>query len=106
MPQLDISNLGKFSPSLYPDKFLSEIKSQWDTMSKKTKKNPLLKTLLKDNIGRLFLVFISSLAVALFDSLNVVLYSQIVDNLDTNNNKDNNEIPLFSLSTCMILFFI
>ena len=73
-PQLELTHLGKFSPDLYPDKFLKEIKQQWEDMTKKTKSSPLIKALLKGNAKRLFLVFLVSLMVAIFDSLNVMLY--------------------------------
>ena len=51
-------------------------------MIKKTKSSPLIKALLKGNEKRLFLVFLGSLMVAVFDSLNVMLYSQVINNLD------------------------
>ena len=98
-PQLELSDLGKFHPSLYPDNFLDEIKSQWEEMTRKTKSSPLIKVLLKGNVKRLFLVFLGSLAVALFDSFNVILYSQVVNNLD----KSQKEVPMFPLLTSMIL---
>ena len=44
-PQLELSHLGKFSPDLYPDKFLRDIKPIWEKISKKTKSSPLIKTL-------------------------------------------------------------
>ena len=101
-PQLELSNLGKFDPSLSPDNFLIEIKSQWEEMTKKTKSSPLIKALLKGNAKRLFLVFLGSLAVAVFDSLNILFYSQVVDNLD--NSEDSK--PMFSLFTSMVLLLI
>ena len=100
--QLELSHLGKFDPSLYPDNFLLEIKQQWEEMSKKTKSSPLIKALIKGNIKRLFLVFFGSLAVAVFDSFNVMLYSQVVNHLD----KDQQYTPMFSLFTCMSLLLI
>ena len=42
--------------------------------------------------------------MALFDSLNVVLYSQIVNNLDSNNSEESE--AMLSLSTCMILLLV
>ena len=98
-PQLELSDLGKFHPSLYPDNFLDEIKTQWEEMTRKTKSSPLIKVLIKGNIKRLFLVFLGSLAVAIFDSFNVILYSQVVNNLD----KSQKEVPMFPLLTSMIL---
>ena len=101
-PQLELSHLGKFAPSLYPTNFLSEIKTQWEEMTRKTKSSPLIKVLLKGNAKRLFLVFLGSLAVAVFDSFNVMLYSQVVNNLD----KDQQEEPMFSLLTSMVLLLL
>jgi len=101
-PQLELSHLGKFSPDLYPDNFLKEIKQQWEDMIKKTKSSPLIKALLKGNAKRLFLVFLGSLMVAVFDSLNVMLYSQVVNNLDDHPE----EQPKFPLLTCMVLLLI
>ena len=98
-PQLELSDLGKFHPSLYPDNFLDEIKTQWEEMTRKTKSSPLIKVLIKGNIKRLLLVFLGSLAVAIFDSFNVILYSQVVNNLD----KSQKEVPMFPLLTSMIL---
>ena len=43
--KLDISHLGTFSPELYPDNFLREIKIQWEEMIKKTKSSPLIKVI-------------------------------------------------------------
>ena len=94
--------MGKFSKELYPDYFLKEIKSQWEEMSKKTKSSPLIKALLKGNAKRLFLVFLGSLAAAIFDSFNVMLYNQIVNNLDFNPD----EPPRFPLLTSMVLLLI
>ena len=101
-PQLELTHLGKFSPDLYPDKFLKEIKQQWEDMTKKTKSSPLIKALLKGNAKRLFLVFLVSLMVAIFDSLNVMLYSQVVNNLD----EHPEEQPKFPLLTCMVLLLV
>ena len=98
-PQLEISHLGKFSPELYPDNFLKEIKTQWEDMIKKTKSSPLIKVLLKGNAKRLLLVFGGSLAVVFFDSIDVMFYSQVVSNLDNNPL----EVPKLSLLTSMIL---
>jgi hypothetical protein len=98
-PQLEISHLGKFSPELYPDNFLKEIKAQWEDMIKKTKSSPLIKVLLKGNAKRLLLVFGGSLAVVVFDSIDVMFYSQVVSNLDNNPL----EVPKLSLLTSMIL---
>ena len=98
-PQLEISHLGKFSPELYPDKFLKEIKTEWEEMIKKTKSSPLIKVLLKGNYKSLLLVFSGSLAVVFFDSIDIMLYSQVVSNLDN----DPLDIPSMSLLTSMIL---
>ena len=99
-PQLELSHLGEFAPSLYPNNFLLEIKTQWEEMTKKTKSSPLIKVLIKGNAKRLFLVFLGSLAVAVFDSLNVLFYSQVVNNLDKE------QQPRFSLFTSMVLLLI
>ena len=98
-PQLEISHLGKFSPELYPDNFLKEIRGQWEDKIKKTKSYPLLRVLLKGNAKRLLLIFSGSLAVVFFDSIDVFFYSQVVSNLDNNPL----EIPKMSLLTSMIL---
>ena len=98
-PQLEISHLGKFSPELYPDNFLDEIKTQWEEMTKKTKSSPLIKVLLKENAKNLLLVFSGSLAVVFFDSIDVMFYSEVVSNLDNNPL----EVPKISLLTSMIL---
>ena len=71
-------------------------------MSKKTKSTPLIKALLKGNAKRLILVFLASLSVAILDSFNVMLYNQIVDNLDFNPE----EPPKFTLLTSMVLLLL
>ena len=100
--QLEISHLGRFSPQLYPDGFLQEIKTQWEDMIKKTKSSPLIKVLLKGNVKSLLLVFSGSLAVVFFDSISVMFYSQVVSNLDNNSL----EIPKITLLPAMILLLI
>ena len=100
--QLELSHLGNFSKELYPDNFLKEIKTQWEDMSKKTKSSPLIKALLTGNAKRLLLVFLGSLAVAILDSFNVMLYNQIVNNLDYNPD----EPPKFPLLKCIIFLLI
>ena len=98
-PQLELSHLGKFSKELYPDNYLNEIKKQWQDSIKETKSFPLIKALLKGNAKKLILIFFGSLAVAFFDSLNVMLYNQVVNNLDENSEEE----PKFPLLTCMVL---
>ena len=44
--QLEITDLDKFSPKLFPDEILKEIKPIWEKVSKKTKSSPLIKSLL------------------------------------------------------------
>ena len=101
-PQLELSHLGKFDPSLYPNNFLFEIKKKWEETINKNKSSPLIKVLIKGNAKRLFLVFLGSLAVAVFDSFNVILYSQVVNNLDSTQKQE----PMFSLFTSMALLLI
>jgi hypothetical protein len=81
-PQLEISDLGKFSPELYPDNFLREIKQAWEKISKKTKNSPLIKTLLYNNISVLILIFIGNIFVCGSETLNVLLYRQVILHLD------------------------
>ena len=70
-------------------------------MLKKTKSSPLIKTLLKGNAKRLLLIFVGSLFVVFFDSIDVMYYNQVVNNLDTNT-----EEPNMSLLTSMILLLV
>ena len=100
--QLEMFHLGQFSPELYPEVFLEEIKKQWKEMIKKTKSSPLIKVLVKGNAKRLLIVFCGSLAVVFFDSIDVMFYSQVVSNLD-NNPLD---VPKLSLLTSMTLLLI
>ena len=101
-PQLEISDLGKFSPNLYPDVFLKQIKPKWENMSKKTKNSPLIKTLLYDNFLILILIFVGNIFVCGSETLNVLLYRQVILHLD----KDPSSEPLFSLLVTMILLLI
>ena len=100
--QLEITHLGTFSPELYPDNFLKEIKKEWEDMTKRTKNSPLIKALLKGNAKRLILVFLGSLLVAVFDSINVNIYNQIVNNLE----EHPEDQPMLPLLHCMILLLI
>ena len=87
---------------MYPNNFLKEIKLQWEEMSKKTKSSPLIKILLKGNTKILILIFLGSLFVSILDSFNVILYNQIVNNLDNNDD----EMSKFSLLKNIILLLI
>ena len=98
-PFLEISDLGKFSPDLYPDKFLSEIKPVWEKVSKRTKNSPLIKTLLLKNMWTLILIFIGNIFVCGSETLNVLLYRQVILHLD----KSPESEPWFNLLTTMIL---
>ena len=72
--QLEISDLGKFSPKLYPDQFLKSIKPAWEKISKKTNSSPLIKTLLYENLTLLIVIFIGNIFVCGSETLNVLLY--------------------------------
>ena len=100
--QLEISDLGKFSPTLYPDKFLRDIKPIWEKISKKTKSSPLIKTLLYENMGLLILIFVGNIFVVSSETLNVLLYRQVILHLDKNPEDE----PYFNLLTTMILLLI
>ena len=65
-PNLEISDLGRFHPDLYPDKFLSDIKPVWDKVSKRTKNYPLIKTLLIQNIWMLILIAIGNFFIFIY----------------------------------------
>ena len=99
---LEISDLGKFSPSLYPDKFLSEIKPVWEKISKKTKNSPLIKTLLLQNIWTLILIFIGNIFVIGSETLNVLLYRQVILHLD----KEPESESWFTLLNTMIFLLL
>ena len=101
-PQLEISDLGKFSPNLYPDKFLLDIKPIWEKVSKKTKSSPLIKTLLYENMTLLILIFVGNIFVITSETFNVLLYRQVILHLD----KSSEDEPLFTLLTTMILLLI
>ncbi len=101
-PQLEISDLGKFSPDLYPDKFLRDIKPVWEKISKKTKNSPLIKTLLYNNLSVLILIFIGNSFVCGSETLNVLLFRQFMLHLD----EDPETEPLFDLLTTMILLLL
>ena len=101
-PQLEISDLGKFSPNLYPDEFLKSIKTTWEKTSKKTKSSPLIKTLLYENLTLLIIIFVGNIFVCGSETLNVLLYRQVILHLD----KEAEDEPLFDLLTTMILLLI
>jgi len=101
-PNLDMSDLGRFHPDLYPDKFLADIKPVWDKVSKRTKNNPLIKTLILQNMWILILIFIENIFVIGSETLNVLFYRQVLLHLD----KDPESEPWFSLLTTMILLLL
>ena len=101
-PNLEISDLGRFHPDLYPDKFLADIKPVWDKVSKRTKSYPLIKTLILQNMGILILIFIENIFVIGSETLNVLFYRQVLLHLD----KDPESEPWFSLLTTMILLLL
>ena len=101
-PQLEISHLGKFSTEYYPSTFLNDIKPRWIEMSKKTKSSPLIKTLISGNKFEIIKIFTFSLIMIIFDSINNLLFGEIMTHLDeTSPNK-----PLFSILTTMILLLV
>ena len=101
-PNLEISDLGRFHPDLFPDKFLADIKPVWMKVSKRTKNSPLIKTLLLQNMWILILIFIENIFVIGSETLNVLLYRQVLLHLD----KDPESEPWFSLLTTMILLLL
>ena len=101
-PNLEISDLGRFHPDLFPDKFLADIKPVWMKVSKRTKNSPLIKTLLLQNMWILILIFIANIFVIGSETLNVLLYRQVLLHLD----KDPESEPWFSLLTTMILLLL
>ena len=101
-PTLEISDLGRFHPDLYPDKFLSEIKPVWERISKRTKHSPLIKTLLIQNMWTLILIFVGNIFVIGSETLNVLLYRQVILHLD----KDPESESWFNLLTTMILLLL
>ena len=101
-PQLEISHLGKFSSDYYPSSFLNNIKPRWIEMSKKTKSSPLIKTLITSNKFEIFKIFIFSFIMIIFDSLNNLIYGQIMIHLDETSSKK----PLFNMLTTMILLLL
>ena len=99
---LEVSDLGKFSPALYPDKFLSEIKPTWQKVSKRTKNSPLIKTLLLQNMWTLILIFVGNIFVIGSETLNVLLYRQVMLHLD----KEPESETWFNLLTTMIFLLL
>ena len=97
--QLEISDLGKFSKELYPDKFLNDIKPIWEKTSKNTKNSPLIKTLLYENITLLIIIFLGNIVICGSETLDVLLYRQVILHLD----KEANDKPVFDLLTTMII---
>ena len=100
--QLEISDLGKFSPELYPDQFLKSIKPKWEKISQKAKSSPLIKTLLYENLTLLIVIFIGNIFVCGSETINVLLYRQVILHLD----EETEDEPLFDLLTTMILLLI
>ena len=101
-PQLELSHLGKFSSELYPSSFLNDIKPRWIEISQKTKSSPLIKSLISSNKFEIFKIFIFSLIMIIFDSLNNLIYGEIMIHLDETSTKK----PLFGMLTTMILLLL
>ena len=101
--KLQIFDLGEFHPDYYPDAFLEEIKTTWQEKLKKTKSNPLIKTLLSKNYKKLIFAFFISILVAILDSYSVILYEEIILHLDSNSEQK----PKYKfLNTIILLLFI
>ena len=100
--QLEISHLGEFSPEYYPSSFLNDIKPNWIEISKKTKSSPLIKSLISSNKFEIFKIFIFSFIMIIFDSLNNLIYGEIMTHLDETSTKK----PVFSMLTTMILLLL
>ena len=101
-PKLEISHLGRFAPEYHPSSFLKKIKSKWIEISKKTKASPLIKTLIRGNQFEIVKIFLFSFLMIVFDSINNLLYGEIMIHLDeTSSNK-----PIFNMLTTMILLLI
>ena len=94
---------------MYPDNFLKEIRIKWEEISKKNKPYPLIKTLLKGNISKLLLLFFGNSLIVILDSLNVIYYYKILDNLNNTIEKGKSSllpyIILFSLIYILYIIF-
>ena len=104
--ELEVSHLGKFSKELYPDNLLKEVKSQWEEISKNTKSSLIIKMLLKGNTKILLLIFLGSLFVSTLDSFNVILYNQIVNNIDNKDEEKTKSSLLINIILLLINYFI
>ena len=101
-PELQISHLGKFSPEYHPSTFLREIKSKWIETSQKTQSSPLIKTLIIGNKFEIVKIFLFSFIMIIFDSLNNLLYGEIMIHLDEISSKK----PSFNMLMTMILLLV
>ena len=101
-PELQISHLGKFSPEYHPSTFLREIKSKWIETSQKTQSSPLIKTLIIGNKFEIVKIFLFSFIMIIFDSLNNLLYGEIMIHLDETSSKK----PSFNMLMTMILLLV
>ena len=88
---------------------LKEIRIKWEEISKKNKPYPLIKTLLKGNISKLLLLLFGSSLIVILDSLNVIYYYKIIDNLNNTKEKGKSSllpyIILFSLIYFLYIIF-
>ena len=101
--QLKTLNLGKFSGELSPDEFLKEISTEWESISKNNKSNPLLKTIIKASLWSLIFIFFMCFLVSFIDIMTIIYYRQILLLFETRNKESSNEIYFPLLTSIVIL---
>ena len=101
--QLKTTNLGKFSEELTAKEFLKEILPIWEDVSKKTKSNPLLKTIIKGSLYKLIFMFFICFLVSFIDIMTIVYYRQVLLLFETRNKESTSEI-YFPLLTSIVIF--
>ena len=103
MGQLKMLSLGKFSKELSADEFLKEILPKWEKISKETKSNPLLRTIISSSLCNLIFIFFMCFLVSFLDIMTIIFYRQVLLLFESNNKDFNNEIYFPLLSSIVLL---
>ena len=94
---------GIFSNELSADQFLKEILPKWESISSKTKSNPLLKTIIRSSLCSMIFIFFMCILVSFIDIMTIVYYRQVLLLFESNGKDYNNEIYFPLLSSIVIL---
>ena len=101
--KLKLLHLGRFSEDLSANQFLKEILPKWESTSKNSKSNTLLKTIIKSSFCNLLIIFLMSFLASFIEILTIIFYRQILLLFEMRNTESSNEI-YFPLLSSIVIF--